>query len=174
MRPYGDELLAQMRESLANVVTPSVSEDWPRYVAKAMELLLEHLELRWKHELTFLAEDTVDMRELFGTMRKELGAGASATNDAFGGVLADLDAILAEPAHASGAVELRVLAEENEAHREVLERALLRMDAVDNGDGSDLDDVRANIRQLLRRQLDRDVTLARPTFMHFGPTPRAT
>ena len=176
MRPYGDELLARMRESLTDVVIPSVADDWPRYVARAMEALLEHLELRWKHELTFLAEDTVDIRELFDGMHKALTAGDPlAGHEVVQGVVADIESLLAEPARASAAVALQAIAEENEAYRTVFEHALVSFDAIDDeAVTAELGDVRSHVRQLLQRQLERDVTLARPTFMHFGAPARTT
>lgn len=171
MRPYPDELLAIMRASLRNVVTPTVSDEWPRYVAKSLERLFEHLERRWKHELRFLADDTEEMRELFAKLGPELAGGTSA-HPAVAPVLEDIDGLLAKPSLASRAVEMTALNQENEAYRAVLERLIEALDAVE---GEPRSDVRPAIRSYLAHQLDRDVVLAEPTFMHFaGPPAQAS
>ena len=68
MRPYPAELLRSLRHSLREVVIPAIEEPWPRYVAKAMEKLLEHLELRALHEERLLAEDITELDEVLGAL----------------------------------------------------------------------------------------------------------
>lgn len=166
MRPDPDELLRLMRTSLKTVVTPTVSEEWPAYVAKSIERMLEHLERRWRHEIRFLADDTEEMRELFAALAADL-AGV----DGVRGVVEDLGELLHGPSLASRAVTYQELSAENQSHRAALERLIVSLDASEDAERAE--GVRAPIRAYLGRQLARDVELAEPTFMRFGaPTPK--
>ncbi|MGE3621406.1 MAG: hypothetical protein AB7L84_13180 [Acidimicrobiia bacterium] len=171
MRPDPDELLRLMRKSLKTVVTPAVSEEWPTYVAKSIERMLEHLERRWEHEIRFLADDTEEMRELFAKLKVELAGAGGPAADAVQEVVGELDQLLDEPSLASRAVVYDDLSAENQAHRAALEKLVLALDDAQGEERAEAS--RVPIRAYLKRQLARDVELAEPTFMRFGaPTPK--
>ena len=107
MRPDPDELLRIMRKSLKTVVTPAVCDEWPSYVAKSIERVLEHLERRWLHEIRFLADDTEEMRELFSGLKADLAVVDCAAVDEVGAVVEELDQLLNDPSRASRAVAHR-------------------------------------------------------------------
>lgn len=171
MRPDPDELLRIMRKSLKTVVTPAITEEWPTYVAKSIERMLEHLERRWEHEIGFLAEDTEEMRVLFGTLRGELDGAGGPAADAIREVIDEFDRLLDEPSLASHAVTYRALSAENQDHRAALERLVLALDAAEGDRRAEA--TRVPLRAYLGNQLARDAQLAEPTFMRFGaPTPK--
>jgi hypothetical protein len=68
-------------------------------------------------------------------------------------------------------VGLQALNEANEARRRLLVEAIEAMDDAERDDAlrESVSDCRIHVRAYLRRELDRDVVLARPTFMSFGP-----
>jgi hypothetical protein len=183
MRPYPDELLRSLRESMREVVIPAIEEPWPRYVAKAIEKLLEHLELRALHEDQFLSEDIEELDELFEWLRARFAEPPLASSTA-------LLAWCAGPGTGNGGQDelepgdggtktrsgLQALNEANEARRRHLVAAIEAMDEAERDDAlrSSISACRDHVRAYLRRELDRDVLLARPTFMSFGPPiPRA-
>src|SRR5690242_4646776 len=86
MRPYPPELLRSMNQSLTEVIIPNISDDWARYVARSMEKIITHLELRWEHELGFLAADTAELDELLRELRPELEGGDLAGRGELDGV----------------------------------------------------------------------------------------
>ncbi|HLN05383.1 MAG TPA: hypothetical protein VK217_03830 [Acidimicrobiales bacterium] len=180
MRPYPDELLRSLRHSLREVVIPAIEEPWPRYVAKAMEKLLEHLELRALHEERLLAEDITELDEVLGSLAESFADPSLASSAALSAWRA-----LPLPGSATGALGhrgesgagvaqaqgLQALNEGNEARRAHLVAAIEAMDTAERDDALEtaLAECRARVRTYLRRELDRDVLLTRPTFMSFGP-----
>jgi hypothetical protein len=140
-----------------------VADDWPSYVAKSIERMLEHVERRWELELGQLATDTEELRTLFGTLADEVdGAGGDVSRQA-----AEMRSLLAEPSLASRAVEFAELSAENQAHRRVLESLILAFDA-EPGATDIAESVRPAIHDYLDRQLARDAELAAPVYMRFG------
>ena len=75
MRPYPDELLRSINRSLTEVIIPNIGDDWARYVARSMEKMISHLELRYKHELEYLATDTAELDALLRELRPALDQG---------------------------------------------------------------------------------------------------
>jgi hypothetical protein len=183
MRPYPDELLRSLRHSMREVVIPAIEEPWPRYVAKAIEKLLEHLELRALHEERFLSEDIEELDELFEWLKvgfTEPPLASSITLSAWCRVQAPGDPGRGDAPRGEGEATpqfgLQVLNEANEARRAHLVAAIEAMDEAGHDDAlrSSIAECRNHVRAYLRRELDRDVLLARPTFMSFGPpVPRA-
>lgn len=163
MRPNPDELLRLMRKSLKEVVVPAVREEWPTYVAKSIERMLEHVERRWELELGHLATDTEEMRDLFGALVDSLEAAGGDVADRAG----EMRALLAERSLASRAVEFAELSAENQAHRQALESLIVTFD---DDPGADAVAVAARpaIQEFLARQLARDTELAAPAYMRFG------
>lgn len=184
MRPYPDELLRSVRHSLREVVIPAIEEPWPRYVAKAMEKLLEHLELRALHEERLLVEDSAELDELLGGLAQRFSSApfdASPSLSAWRALPLPAGAPgsptpggpghRGEPAADGQPQGLKALNEGNEARRTHLVAAIEAMDAAERDDtlGTALEESRTRVRTYLRRELDRDVLLTRPTFMSFGP-----
>ncbi len=170
MRPYPDELLRSVRHSLREVVIPAIEEPWPRYVAKAMEKLLEHLELRALHEERLLAEDNAELDDLFRLLGESFAAEPLVANPSLSAwrALPMPDAAPATSEAGDGrALGLQALNEGNEARRAHLVAAIEAMDA--SGQDGELESCRTQVRSYLRRELDRDVVLTRPTFMSFAP-----
>ena len=79
MRPTQDELLATLRHSLNQTLVPALEDRWARYVATAMDLVLQHLQLRVTAEEETLSSDGADMAGvLAGLARRAADAGRSA------------------------------------------------------------------------------------------------
>lgn len=171
MRPYPDDLLRSMRESLNTVIIPNLADDWARYVAKAMEKIILHLELRWQHELEFLAVDTAELDELLRTLQSALKEEPFSRR----AELADVTAAIALRLDGAGAPppppDVGEINARNEAYRATLVDIIDGMEqaALDPALRDRLEPLRERIRTYLRRELDRDVTLAEPTHMLFGP-----
>ncbi len=170
MRPYPDELLRSVRHSLTEVLMPDLGDDWARYVAKGMEKILLHLEVRWRQELDLVARDAAELDGLLRGLRSDLAAEPFSGDAAVAGVLAaaarpldhgpppappDVDALYARQAACRAAL-VEVI--------ETMERA-----AADAGLRVGLEPYRERIRASLRRELDGDLVLTEPTFMLFGP-----
>lgn len=170
MRPYPDELLRSMRRSLNEVIIPNLADDWARYVAKGMEKIIVHLELRSLHEPTFLVQDTAELKELLAGLADDLAGEPLAASDALLALADDLRATAAAPPVEG--VDVRTLTEANEAQRAALVRAIETMEIAARSDpavGERLEALRERMRAFIRRELDRDIQLAEPTFMLFGP-----
>ena len=177
MRPTSAELLRSARRSLVDVVIPNVTDSWARYVAKGMDKVLEHVELRCRLEYQLLVEDTRELRELFGHLAEELDAPESGNGPVaiLGELSAELRSCLADRAVVDGPTAMpdQVL-EENETHRAVLVSVIESLDEAARGDealAERLAPLQAEVRATVRRELDRDLQLATPTFMLFGPPP---
>jgi hypothetical protein len=171
MRPYPDELLRSINRSLTEVVIPNIGDDWARYVARSMEKLISHLELRFKHELEFLATDTAELDELLREIRPALEGGDLAGRGELDAVRSVLIERLDGAAPLPPAPDVAGLNATNEAYRATLQAAIegLEAAAADERLRAQLEPLRDRIRVHLRRQLDRDRTLAEPTDMLFGP-----
>jgi hypothetical protein len=168
MRPYPDEILRSIRHSLDEVVIPAVDDAWARYVAKAMGKMLEHLELRWLHEADLLLEDTRELHDLFVTLEKRLAA--ERNPHVTEGVAAALRPVLSDPdARDVPAPSVAELTKRNERYRADLIDVIATLDDLADT-APDLEArLREDVRRFLRREIDRDNTIARPTFMSFAP-----
>lgn len=169
MRPSGDLLLRSIRESLVDVVIPNVSDDWARYVARSMEKILAHLELRWRYELEFLARDLAELHALLAELHPQLEGRPELAPlaGAVAGTLAD-----GEP---PAVPDLEALAERRESYRARLVEVIEELErvAADPPLREQLEPLRRRIRVHLRDSLERDRVLTRPTDMLFEqPAPR--
>jgi hypothetical protein len=173
MRPYPDELLRSMLDSLRNVIIPNLPDDWARYTAKGMEKLILSLELRYHHELEFLAIDTQELHELLGDLRASLASGPLAGDAALEEAASALAERLDKAPVPAPAVDVVAINQTNEAYRETLATVIESLDrAADQAQlEKEIEPLRDKIRVHLRRELDRDIELSRPTFMLFGAQP---
>lgn len=171
MRPYPEDLLRSVRESLSSVIIPNLADDWARYVAKAMEKIVHHLELRWRHELEFLARDTVELDGLLRELRSALGTEPLAGRPELAQVSAALAGRLDDAGVPQPPPDVPGIYAQNEAYRATLVTVIDEMEqaAQDLTLREQLEPLRERIRAFLRRELDRDVTLTEPTYMLFGP-----
>jgi hypothetical protein len=176
MRPSPEELLASLRVSLNDVILPNVADRWARYMGTAMDLMLQHLQLRLAGELDAITEDSRDMSEVIAAIAATASAaGQRASGTERGRWESLLDLLAAGPAAAAADDRLADATQVNEALRaQVVD--LLRW--LDTSDDSGLgpagqDTVRAisdDLHRLIRRQVDRTQPLVKPLFMSFGPT----
>ena len=169
MRPYPDELLRSVRQSLTEVLIPNIADDWARYVAKGMEKIVAHLEVRWRQELELIARDTAELdsllRELHESLASESFAGAACAQI--------LDAALRPLGDGPPppAPDVEGLYERQRAYRGALVDVIEAMERAtsDAAMRDRLEPYRRRVRAFLRREMDRDLILTESTFMLFGP-----
>lgn len=168
MRPAQLDLLATLRTSLNDTLLPTIEDRWARYVANAMDLVLQHLELRLAGEADALAEDSADMA---GTLAELVDAAARAARaeaapDASQWTeLADL-----VPAVTERGPSLAEATTGNERLRDAVVAVIHWLDAhEDDLDPTAVADVRDAVHRLVRRQLDRMTAFVKPLYMSFGP-----
>lgn len=141
--------------SLNDTVAPAVTDRWARYVAAAMDLVLQHLQLRLAGELDAIGADNADMALSLATLA------ASTTNKRLADAISLLDTTEAsdELAHATAL---------NERLRARVVDALRIVDA-EPADDADAARCRDELHRLIRRQVDRVGALVEPLHMSFGP-----
>lgn len=171
MRPSSDELLASLRYSLSETILPKVEDRWARYVATAMDLVLEHLQLRLAGESSSLTEDSADMAAVL--------AGVADTAAALDGegdarrreIAASLGRLLPEPGGPPPAAgDVAALTAQNERMRATVVQVMRFLDDAEDGGGvPELEELRDRVYRLVRRQADRSTALVQPLFMSFGP-----
>ncbi len=160
MRPAPLDLLATLRISLNGTLLPAIEDRWARYVANAMDLVLQHLELRLAGELDALAADSADM----ATTLSEVVQRAAAAGAGWEG----LGALLPEAGTAPS--PLAEATAHNEGLRAVVVGAIHWLDAHETELDTDaVAEVRDALMRLTRRQLDRAATFVEPLYMSFGP-----
>jgi hypothetical protein len=160
VRPAPLDLLATLRTSLNDTLLPAIEDRWARYVANAMDLVLQHLELRLAGELDSLAEDSADMATtLADVVQRASSAGPGWTG---------LGALVPEAGSAPSPLDEATA--HNERLRSVVVEVIQWLDAHEPGlDPPAVEEVREALMQLVRRQLDRASTFVEPLFMSFGP-----
>ena len=168
MRPTQEDMLETVRISLRDTVLPAVEDRWARYVAQAMDLVLQHVQLRVAGEVDALTADNDDMvSTLAGVTAFAAEAGKRAA-----GVEAERWAALATPAPQPATHSARLLktTELNEQLRARTVEVLHWLDQnephVEAGAAGQLRDT---VHRLIRRQTDRTTALVEPLFMSFGP-----
>ncbi len=160
MRPAPLDLLATLRTSLNDTVLPAVEDRWARYVGNAMDLVLQHLELRLGGELDALAEDSADMASTLATVVQR----ASTEGGTWGG----LGELVPDAGTAPSPFDEATA--HNERLRGVVVEVIHWLDAHESSlDPTAVAEVRDTVMQLGRRQLDRANTFVKPLFMSFGP-----
>ena len=155
MRPNPDQLLQSLRVSLNDTVAPAVTDRWARYVATAMDLVLQHLQLRLAGELDTIGADNADMALSLAELA------SSTTNERLAAAIAP-----AEPDSTPG--ELASATELNERLRARVVDALRVVDEAP-ADDAEAARCRDELHRLIRRQVDRVGALVAPLHMSFGP-----
>jgi hypothetical protein len=160
VRPAPLDLLATLRTSLNDTLLPAIEDRWARYVANAMDLVLQHLELRLAGELDALAEDSADMASTLATVVQRAAAAGSGW-EGLGALVPDAGTAPSPLAEAT-------------AHNEQLRASVVAVIGWLDDHGHGLDpvaagEVRDTLMQLVRRQLDRSTAFVEPLFMSFGP-----
>ena len=167
MRPTQRDLLATLRTSLNDTLLPKIEDRWARYVANAMDLVLQHLELRVAGEADALAEDSADMAHTLAEVVQRAATAAADDDSA-----ADRWAALADlvPAATTVGASLTAATDGNERLRAAVVDVLRWLDENDSGvDPAAVSEVRDTLHQMIRRQTDRMTVLVKPLFMSFGP-----
>lgn len=169
MRPTAEELLASLRLSLNDTVLPKVEDRWARYVGTAMDLVLQHLQLRMAGELDTMAADSLDMADTLAAVAGRAvrqGEEGGPGGDRWVALLQRLGTVPPEAA----TQRLDEAVARNEALRGQVVAVLHWLDEVDPGDGDpDLHAVRQELHRLTRRQVDRLAPLVTPLYMSFRP-----
>lgn len=149
MRPLPEELLADIRWTLDHVIRPELEDgSYAAEQAQLMSNLLEHLRLRVAAEFDLLVEDCADIRRTLGRGRLP------------GELRRELDLVTDR----ADAVGLETLRRDNDRLRRVLQAAVGRLEQrADQGD-QEADAFLAEIRSLLRRQLDRERRIIGPGY----------
>lgn len=160
MRPAPIDLLATLRTSLNDTLLPAIEDRWARYVANAMDLVLQHLELRLAGELDALAEDSADMAATL-TQVVRLAAAAGRGWEGLGAIVPEAGTAPSPLAEATA---------HNERLRAVVVDAIHWLDTHEPDlDPAAVAEVREALMRLVRRQLDRATAFVEPLFMSFGP-----
>ena len=155
MRPDPDELLASLRVSLTETIVPALEDRWARYVATAMDLVLQHLQLRQAGELDALTADNVDLAQTLAAIGTELGSQPAESYVAVREALA--------PPPAPGTETATAL---NEALRGQLVDLLRALDATPPDDR--VAAWRDEAMRLVRREVDRINPMVAPLYMSFS------
>jgi hypothetical protein len=173
VRPTQEELLATLRVSLNDTLVPAIEDRWARYVATAMDLVLQHLSLRVTGEHATLSEDGADMAAvLAGLTRRAADAGRAAEQAGRHDAAAAWEslALIAGRTPRPAGTTLAAQTRHHEQQRATVVDALRWLDSAE---GVVDDVVRAtssdDLHHLVRRQTDRMTEIVRPLFMAFGP-----
>jgi hypothetical protein len=167
MRPTQTDLLATLRTSLNDTLLPKIEDRWARYVANAMDLVLQHLQLRLAGESDTLAEDSADMAHTLAEVVQRAATAAAADES-----VADRWTGLAElvPAATSVGASLAEATERNERLRAAVVDVMRWLDQNEDAvDAVAVTELRESVHQMIRRQTDRLTALVTPLFMSFGP-----
>ncbi len=169
MRPTAEELLASVRLSLNDTVAPKVEDRWARYVATAMDLVLQHLQLRLAGELDTMAADSLDMSETLAVVAGQAvrhGEDGGEDRDTWAALLQQLGTVAPDAA----VQRLDEAVARNEALRGQLVAVLQWLDQTDPDDEDpQLHAIRDELHRLVRRQVDRLVPFVEPLYMSFRP-----
>lgn len=157
MRPEPDDLLRSLRVSLSETIVPALEDRWARYVATAMDLVLQHLQLRLAGELDALVEDNADMAATLAGLAADFPSAKAATLAG-----ADVPASNGVPA-----TDVRSATETNERLRAQVVAVLLALDA--EPASPEVEAGRTELARLVRRQVDRVNPLVAPLHMSFSP-----
>jgi di/tripeptidase len=173
VRPTQEQLLATLRTSLNDTLVPAIEDRWARYVATAMDLVLQHLALRVTGEAASLADDSADMvAVLAGVADRSATAGRAAeqAGDADGARAWETLATTATPTITDNDTSLASQTRQHEELRAAVVGVLRWLDTAGTVvDEAALTTLRDDLHHLIRRQTDRMTELVRPLFMAFGP-----
>jgi len=169
MRPSQEQLLASLRLSLNDTVLPNVTDRWARYVVTAMDLVMQHLELRLAGEIDALHADNLDMSETLASIANRAIRRADAP-DTIRGPWETLLAQLSQAAISNSPRRLPAATELNETLRSQVVSVIRWLDETDPHDERrELREIRDEIHRLIRRQVDRVNPMVAPLHMSFRP-----
>ncbi len=169
MKPLPEQILHSIRYSLETVIIPQLDDRWARYEAKTIGKMLEHLELRWKHETTLLLEGSRDLADVFEKLAPQIEVlsgdhkGRPRLVDDMRSAANRADGL---PKRIAGVEELT---EDNDSLRALMVRVIESLDEIAETSDDSLAEIRDEIGRYLRREIDRDNQLAHPTHMSFAP-----
>lgn len=173
MRPSQEELIATLRTSLNDTLVPAIEDRWARYVATAMDLVLQHLALRVVGEADTLAADSADMAQTLAAVADRAataGRAAEDRGDAAGMALWEELATTVTGATELHEEPLTAATAANERLRADVVAVLSWLDRSEGTvDTGTVEELRDEVHRLIRRQTDRNNELVRPLFMSFGP-----
>ncbi|MFB7222742.1 hypothetical protein [Streptomyces sp. NPDC056227] len=170
MRPSPDQLLASLRLSLNETLLPKVEDRWARYVGTAMDLVIQHLQLRLAGEMDALDEDSADMAAVLAAIGGRAAALGAQTEGTAGSRWAELAELLPSPADGAHDHDLGDATARNERLRGAVVAVMRWLDeAGAQGESPAVREMRDEVHQLVRRQVDRTKPLVAPLFMSFGP-----
>jgi hypothetical protein len=169
VRPTAEELLASLRLSLNDTVALKIEDRWARYVATAMDLVLQHLQLRLAGELDTMDADSLDMAETLAAVAGQAvrhGEEGGQDQDKWSALLQRLGT--AAPGDPARRVDEAVA--RNEALRGRVVDVLRWLDEIDPDDvDPELHGVRDELHRMVRRQVGRLVPFVEPLYMSFRP-----
>lgn len=168
MRPTPEQLLASLRLSLSGTIMPEVEDRWARYVGSAMDLVLQHLQLRAVGEMDAVAADSADMVEFLagvGLRAAQLGTAADSAEQTLWASLARQLPSVAPVLDFAGLASVTAT---NEQLRGGVVDVIRWLDEHD-GERPAIEQLRDDLHQLVRRQVDRTYAMVEPMFMAFGP-----
>ncbi|MGX4694850.1 hypothetical protein [Streptomyces sp. JNUCC 63] len=149
---------------------PKVEDRWARYVGTAMDLVIQHLQLRLAGELDALGEDSADMAAVLAAIGGRAAALGARTEGSDGPRWAELAELLPSPAGSVHHHDLGDATTGNERLRGAVVAVMRWLDEADaQGDSPAVREMRDEVHQLVRRQVDRTKPLVTPLFMSFGP-----
>jgi hypothetical protein len=138
--PLPEDVLADLRRTLDQVITPALSDGFALEQASLMSSLLEHLRLRTVHEFDLLVADSTEVRRTLERL------------DIPQDIVVRLESV---PETARTAVSLEALRSENLALRAILAEIVALSDEWED---------RSALQATLRNQLDRDRSIIGPGY----------
>jgi hypothetical protein len=162
VRPEPGELLQSLRVSLTETIVPALEDRWARYVAAAMDLVLQHLQLRLAGEVNALTVDNADIAQTLA------GLAAAAAAKPSSELAVAVAAAIGDLPDSCPNADLQATTTVNEALRAQVVAVLRALDAAQVD--VQVDAWREELMQLVRRQLDRVQPLVEPLHMSFSPS----
>jgi hypothetical protein len=168
VRPDPSQLLQSLRVSLAETVVPAIEDRWARYAAAAMDLVLQHLQLRLAGELGAVTADNADMAQTLATIATDVAAAAEGSPGAYAQISSAFRSLPApQPAADLTAGDLAAVTATNERLRADVVALLHALDAAEPDPR--IEAWRDEVLRLVRRQVDRINPMVAPLYMSFSP-----
>jgi len=160
MRPTADEVMETVLSTFEEQILPHVAEGLPHSLAITTRNLLRHVQLRMKLEASSLWEDNRELGLLLAAIA-DYAAGADGLGD-----LAQAVRIEVENAKPSGFQGLAELSHEAEQLRWTLTCAIERLQQARHAHRGEAPyaNLRQQIRDYLRHQLEREAAWIEPAF----------
>ena len=148
MRPLPEEVIADVRWTLDNVLHPALDDGFAVEQAQLMSNLLEHVRLRLVLEPRLVREDTEDIRRTLGGLD----------------LPRDLRTVLDTVPAGQTVGDVADLRARTEQLRGVLARCVAELEAAAEDGDAQADAALPDVRLLLRRQLDRERQMLGPGY----------